>query len=153
MLRPTPGELIAGVRRELRDQVLPHVPSGEPARQLRAALHLFGRLERSWDLLPGYLQADNADLRHSLTALAELTNARWSERPTASGAEIPGVHDPTLNGLIEENTHLQAQLDHIQQEWRATGRVDPAVDELLLGLHSRMVARAEDAAGLQPEGR
>lgn len=149
MLRPTPGELLAGVRRELREQVLPHVLPGEPLRQLRAALHLLGRIERSWDLLPTYLAADNADLRSCLAELARRIGAQWSDQPVAGTAAIAGVHDPALSALMADNTHLQAELDRLQQEWRATGRRDDAeVEALLLSLHTRMAGRAATAAGL-----
>lgn len=146
MLRPTPGELLAGVRRELREQVLPHVPAGEPTRQLRAALHLLGRLERSWDLMPTYLRADNADLRTSLAELSRRTGLSWTaEAPAVPDA--PGVHDPMLRGLIAANAHLQAELDRLQQHWRAGTDADPEVERLLMALHTRMAERAVEAAG------
>lgn len=152
MLRPTPGELLAGVSRELREQVLPHVPAGEPVRALRAALHLLGRLERSWDLLPTYLAADNADLRRNLPVLAERMGLPWSDRAATATADIPGVHDAELRDLLEDNTHLQAELDRLQQEWRATGGTDIELVDLLLALHTRMAVRAETAAGLASAG-
>jgi hypothetical protein len=148
MLRPTPGESLAGVRRELREQVLPHVPEGEPTRQLRAALHVLGRLERSWDLLPTYLEADNADLRHALTDVAGRLGATWTDRPPAGDDDVPGVHDPTLRGLVAENVHLQAELDRMQQEWRARRDGDTEVDAALLALHTRMADRAVRAAAV-----
>lgn len=154
MLRPTPGELLAGVRRELREQVLPHVPDGAPARQLRAALHVLGRLERSWDLLPGYLEADNADLRH---VLGEVTGRVVSPDPVQrpGDLDIPGVHDPTLRSLMAENARLQAELDQAQQDWRA-GRaggteVDEVVGTRLHALHARMAERAARAAAVADE--
>ncbi|WP_163554646.1 hypothetical protein [Candidatus Frankia alpina] len=50
MLRPTPGELLEGLRCELRDEVLPAVPAGFAARQLRAAIHVLGKLADTWDV-------------------------------------------------------------------------------------------------------
>ena len=148
MLRPTPGELLAGVRSELREQVLPHVPDGAPARQLRAALHVLGRLERSWDLLPTYLEADNADLRHALTSVADHLGATWTEQPRTGGEDVPGVHDPTLRSLIVENAHLQAELDRVQQEWRARRDGVTDIETELYALHARMAERAARAAGV-----
>jgi hypothetical protein len=152
MLRPTPGELLAGVTRELREQVLPHVPDGAPARQLRAALHVLGRLERSWDLLPTYLEADNADLRHALTDLASRLGATWTDRPPTGNEEVPGVQDPTLRSLIAQNAHLQAELDRVQQEgrgqWDGGGQTSAETDTELHALHTRMAHRAALAAGV-----
>lgn len=153
MLRPTPGELLAGVTRELREQVLPHVPDGAPARQLRAALHVLDRLERSWDLLPTYLEADNADLRHALTVVGSRLGATWTDWPLAGGDEdVPGVQDPTLRSLITQNVHLQAELDRVQQEGRARsdGGAETAAetDTELHALHTRMAHRAALAAGV-----
>ena len=147
MLRPTPGELLAGVRRELTEQVLPAVPSGAPARQLKAALHVLAQLERTWDLQPAYLAADNADLHATLTDLAARTNltpARHAERTEA----IPGVQDAALSDAMRENERLQADLDAFQQAWRASGREEPEIDHLLFELHLRMAERATRAAGL-----
>ena len=152
MLRPTPGELLAGVRRELTEQVLPYVPGGAPTRQLRAALHLLGRLERSWDLLPSYLQADNADLRDTLGELASRLGTQWTEKPGALD-ESPGVHDVALRALMAQNAQLQAELDRMQQEWRARrGSLDTVpegdIATALHALHERMAERALRAAAV-----
>lgn len=153
MLRPTPGELLAGVRRELAEQVLPEVASGAAARQLRAALHVLAQLERCWDLMPSYLAADNADLRASLAELAALTGVAPAPRPVTV-APTPGVQDPALRSLIEDNDRLQADLGDVQRAWRARGGADQpdptAVDTLLFALHSRMAERARAATGLPP---
>lgn len=156
MLRPTPGELLAGIRRALQDQVLPHLPDGAPARQLRAALHVLGRLERSWDLLPAYLQADNADLRHTLTDLAGRLGATWTDRPPTGDEHAPGVQDPTLRSLIVQNAHLQDELDRVQQQNRArrNGDTETAaetaaeIDTEIHALHTRMSHRAARAAAV-----
>jgi hypothetical protein len=150
MLRPTPGELLAGVRRELREQVLPHVPAGEPARQLRAALHVLGRLERSWDLLPSYLTADNDDLRSAITQLAGHLDVDRTYPPTSIDATAPGVTDRELRALIAENMHLQSELDRLQQERRAGG--DTTADTTLLAVHTRAIERALQASGVEDTG-
>ncbi len=147
MLRPTPGELLAILRRELAEQVLPELPAGAASRQLRAALHVLAQLEGSWDLMPAYLVADNADLRLALADLARLTGITPAPRPD-SGTLVPGVQDPALVALIRDNDGLQADLDEVQQAWRACGRSDADVDHLLLALHTRMAERARLAAGL-----
>lgn len=154
MLRPTPGELLAGVRRELHEQVLPHVAEGAPTRQLRAALHVLGRLERSWDLMPSYLEVDNADLRHTLIDVAGRLGTTWTVQPPADDGDgdgdgdVPGVHDPALQSLILENAHLQAELDRMQQQRRAQRTGDTEIDGALHALHSRMAERATRAAAV-----
>lgn len=147
MLRPTPGELLAILRRQLSDQVLPELPAGAASRQLRAALHVLAQLEGSWDLMPAYLVADNADLRLALADLARLTGITPAPRPDA-GTPVPGVQDPALAALIRDNDALQADLDEVQQAWRTRGTSRPEVDRLLLDLHLRMAERARRAAGL-----
>lgn len=147
MLRPTPGELLSTVRRELRDQVLPALPPGGAARQLKAALHVLAQLERTWDLQPSYLAADNADLRSTMiefTARTGIAPAPRQGRPET----VPGVQDTALTEAMRENETLQADLDELQQAWRLSGRTDAAVDALLLELHLRMTERARIAAGL-----
>lgn len=139
MLRPTPGELLEGIRRELTDQVLPEVPPGAATRQLRAALHALARIERSWDLLPACLEADNEDLRATLPLVAELAGRSWAERPGATDA--PGVHDPRLKQLMRDNAGLQADLEELQ-------KLVPVASPVLLDLHVRMTARAQQASGL-----
>ena len=49
---------------------------------------------------------------------------------------------------MRENEALQADLDEVQQAWRASARADADVDRLLLDLHVRMADRAKTAAGL-----
>ncbi len=147
MLRPTPGELLAITRRELAEQVLPSLPAGAPARQLKAALHVLAQLERTWDLMPSYLAADNTDLRASLAELQRVTGiSAPARRETA--VEVPGVQDEALRTLIRDNEALQADLDEAQQAWRSSARADATVDQLLLDLHTRMADRARAAAGL-----
>lgn len=147
MLRPTPGELLAGVHRELKEQVLPTLPAGAAARQLKAALHVLAHLQHTWDLQSSYLAADNADLRATLADLRARTDIAATPRP-ARPKPVPGVQDEALSRAIAENDGLQADLDEVQQAWRLSKRTDPEVEKLLLELHLRMAERARVAAGL-----
>jgi hypothetical protein len=149
MLRPTPGELIEGVRRELKDTVLPAIPPGAAARQLRAAIHVLGQLASTWDRQHRYLAADNDDLDRSLANLAELTGIPRDEVFAQDGADIPGISDPALADLARANLALQAELESLQRRWRVSQRDDAAVDEILARLHVRMTARAAHAAGVE----
>jgi hypothetical protein len=142
MLRPTPGELLDGVRRELAAQVLPALPAGAAARQLRAALHVLGALARSWDGHQHRFQDENADLDASMTAFCDLTGL--AREPVAANAPFPGVGDPGLQELMQRNAALQAELEQLQLRWRRDARADPAADRLLHELHVRLT-RSDDA--------
>lgn len=149
MLRPTPGELLAGVHREITAAVLPHVPAGEPTRQLRAALHVLAQLERTWDLQPAYLRADIADLRASLAELSTRAGVESGPAEPPSPA-APGVQDPELAKLLGEHTRLTAELAAFQRAWSAVppAQREAELDTMLFELHVRMAERARAAAGL-----
>jgi hypothetical protein len=146
MLRPTPGELLLGLRRELHDQVLPALPPGAAARQLRAALHVLRQLARSWDRQPAYLEADNADLERTLAELSRLTGIARRRRDICD-APLPGVGDPELRRLIATNDALQTELDALQHECRSAASPNGPVERTLRDLHTRMASRAAAASG------
>ena len=101
MLRPSTGELLAGLRASLTKGVLPAIPKGDAASQLKAALHLLGRLEKSWDLAHIHLAQDNADIERVLGPLADAPPP--AEQP-------PGFNDPALRRAAARNLQLQAVL-------------------------------------------
>jgi hypothetical protein len=139
VLRPTTGELLDGVRRELAAQVLPALPRGAEYRQLKAALHVLGQVSATWDGAHTVLRADNADLAATLDVL----RARTGLSPEATWAVEPvGVGDPELRDLMARNAALQAEVEDLQERWRADSRLDVEVDRLLLQLHLRCAGRA-----------
>lgn len=166
MLTPTTGTLLRAVRTELTDQVLPELPDGAARRQLKAALHLLGRLERCWDRQAPYLEADNADLAHTLDIVlgglvdapdatayrqlrARLTQIRI-DPPPAPVADR-GVTDPGLRRLMSVNYALQEIVVDLGTALRADrqtqGPVHQRADDALAGLHRRLLNRAAAAAG------
>jgi hypothetical protein len=166
MLTPTTGTLLRAVRIELTDQVLPELPDGAARRQLKAALHILGRLERCWDRQAPYLEADNADLAHTLDiVLGELVDApdatgyrQLRARLTQTGIDPPltpvvdrGVTDPGLRRLMSVNYGLQEILVGLGAALRADRQTSaPArrrADDALAGLHRRLLNRAAAAAG------
>jgi hypothetical protein len=150
IVKPTPGELLSGIHRELKAQVLPELPAGSAARQLRAALHTLDLVARTWDLLPGYLEADNSDLEQALAELQRITGL--SRLPGDSSWEpVTGVQDATLATAMARNLELRSELEAFQHRWRAGGRSEPAVDRTLFGLHQRISARAALASGVADE--
>jgi hypothetical protein len=165
MLIPTTGTLLRAVRIELTNQVLPELPDGEARRQLRAALHILGRLERCWDRQAPYLEADNADLAHTLhIVLGELGDApdatayrELRARLTQIGIDPPPapvvdreVTDPGLRRLMSVNYALQEVLVDLETALRADRQTSTAArrhaDDALAGLHRRLLNRAAAAA-------
>lgn len=126
MLRPSTGELLAGLCASLTAGVLPSIPKGAAHSQLKAALHLLGRLEQSWDLAHSHIAQDNADMARVLGALADVP-------PPADMP--PGFNDPDLRQAAARNLQLQAIL--------AGQEPSPEID----ALHRRMNARDSRYAG------
>lgn len=147
MLKPTPGELLSGIHRELKDQVLPTLPAGTAARQLRAALHTIDHLARSWDLQHSYIAADNRDLNETLQRIAD-TSGTARQRFHREAAHVEGVSDEALAEKLMRNLHLQRELEAFQNTWRESRPRDEAIGSMIVRLHQRMVDRAAIAAGL-----
>lgn len=140
MLRPSPGELVRGLRTSLAEAVLPALPKGTVSQQLRAALHLLGRLERCWDLVPVHLSQDNADIEQFLRSvlpaegpqsLAARLEREWPTPPA-------GFNDPALRAAAAHNLALHAVL------------ADQPDSPALRALHQRMTARDKAYVGDVP---
>ncbi len=131
MMLPSTGELLRGLRTSLAETVLPALPGGAASRQLRAALHLIGRLERSWDLAAPHIAQDNADIERFLrTALPPEGPQSLAARLSKRQVEPPrGFNDPALRAAATRNLALHAILAELP---------DSAP---LRALHARMVAR------------
>lgn len=126
MLRPSTGELLAGLRASLTNGVLPSIPKGEAQSQMRAALHLLGRLEKIWDLAQRHIAQDNSDIEQVLGLLADVSPA--SEEPS-------GYNDPVLRQAAARNLQLQGIL--------AEQEVTPEIE----ALYRRMSARGTRYVG------
>lgn len=137
MQRPSPGMLLKGLRESLAGTVLPAVTDGAAMRQLKAALHLLGRLERSWDLTQSHLAADNADIEHLLVAQPSIGSAGALEARVArvEVAEPQGFNDPALRKLAARNLALHQLL------------LDLPDDPALPALYARMAARDAVSVG------
>jgi hypothetical protein len=120
VLRPSTGELLAGLCVSLTNGVLPSLPKGDAHSQLKAALHLLGRLSKSWDLAHNHIAEDNGDMETVLGALADVP-------PPAE--ELAGYNDPALRQAAARNLQLQA----ILAEQQPTADID--------ALYRRMGAR------------
>lgn len=140
MQRPNPGELLRGLRQSLAHNVLPALPKGVAHQQMKAALHLISRLERSWDLAGQHFARDNADITAVLAALLPETGPQsLAEQVAASPAEpTAGYNDPALREAARHNVTLHAVL--------ATLPHGPE----LAALHQRMVARDAVLVGDAP---
>lgn len=146
MLRPTVGELLEGVRVELATQVLPVLPTGAEARQLKAALHVLGILATTWDRQRTLLEADNADIDTTIEAVCS-RDGRVREPGDVPAVELkdrfPGVQDDELRCAMARNESLQQELEALQQLRRRDRSADAGSDRLLLELHIRTTARSE----------
>jgi hypothetical protein len=126
MLRPSVGELLAGLRASLTNGVLPSFPKGDAQSQLKAAIHLLGRLEKSWDLAHSHIARDNADMERVLGPLADAP-------PSAD--EPAGYNDHALRKAAARNLQLQDIL--------AGQESSPEIETL----YRRMSARDSRAVG------
>jgi hypothetical protein len=142
MQRPSPGELLKGLRQSLAETVLPALPKGVAHQQLKAALHLIGRLERSWDLAAPHLAADNADIEGVLARLlpAEGPDSLAARLATAPSGQVDGYNDQALGAAAARNLALHRLLLDI-----------PDHDDVT-ALHARMVARDAHFVGDSPAG-
>jgi hypothetical protein len=131
MQQPSTGELLRGLRKSLASAVLPSLPKGIAQQQLKAALHLIGRLERTWDLAASHLAQDNADIETVLTGLlpASGDGSLQDRLERIETAQPGGYNDPALCADALRNLALH----HVLEEMPATAE--------LLSLYARMTAR------------
>jgi hypothetical protein len=168
VLRPTAGELLEGVSAALRRSVLPALPPGDAERQLKAALHVLDRLRRSWDLLPPYLESDNADMRDTLRTILDAVAGRHgaplsrmasladglTPRPDEC-TPVRGINARSLASAAVMNNELQAMVVTLAQWLGEPAQLEDSglagQREALSRLYRRMTERALEAWGAQPE--
>lgn len=152
MFAPDTGKLLLGARRALAETVLPSLTDPDAVRQLKAALHLLGRLSRTWDLPHGLIAADNADMIVVIAAIrarlgepGEEANERLSPDLLSDAA----INDPGLRELAVRNVALRTEVERLEQEVRSRASHDLKQDCLadLSGLFERMTRRASILAG------
>ncbi|QUT06868.1 hypothetical protein KFK14_05355 [Sphingobium phenoxybenzoativorans] len=131
MQRPNPGDLLRGLRRGLEEQVLPAVPKGVPYQQLKAALHLIGRLERCWDTAASHLASDNADIQAVLSGLLPQSGAQslQAQLLDVPASVVTGFNDPDLAAAAKRNLELH----HVLAKQDTSAEIQ--------SLYERMVAR------------
>lgn len=131
MQRPSPGELLRGLRISLAEQVLPALPKGVPHQQMKAALHLLGRLERSWDLVAGHLAADNADIA------AVLAQVLPADEPVSLDQRLADATMPAPDGYNDADLREAARRNLALHELLIAQPHNPTI----AALHRRMIAR------------
>ncbi|MGQ0696828.1 MAG: hypothetical protein ACT4PZ_01165 [Panacagrimonas sp.] len=167
MLRPSPGELLRGIRLGLEESVLPVVPAGAAERQLKAALHALRRLEHSSDRTSWGLADDIADLEETAKALLEtaLGSSAGPQREryvdllgkmdgSDESAAIAGLYtDPRTAALAARSHSLQGLIADLDQTLRADTETRAAIrDQLradLTALYRRMLERERVQLGLE----
>ena len=155
MLLPNPGSLIHSLRSNLNDSVLPALAKGDAQRQLKAALHLLGRLEKSWDLYGQHVREDNKDIETTIAAIFEkLSEAKASEifkqlqnqlnQYEHVVESISGLNDPELADATHRNLQLQECLQNLEGMLVKThldGDTRKTCNEYLVALYRRMAMR------------
>ncbi|MEZ5261880.1 MAG: hypothetical protein R2755_08895 [Acidimicrobiales bacterium] len=138
MLNPSIAELLDAMADALRDTVLPALPPGPAADQVRDAVALTRRIAHAVPRLHAYLAEDGADLARTLDAL--------DPRPdgVARSASWPAEAPPDAEALRGANLLLREELAQLI----ASGPADASVRALL----HRMVER-EEALRLSPWAR
>lgn len=119
MLQPDVGQLLSGMRGVLSSSVLPAVQDPAAQRQLKAALHLMGRLSRSWDVGHAMVREDNADIEAVLAVLKTRIEAEGLV-VVATGDETCApstgkLNDPWLLAQEQKNQHLRFSLEATEQ--------------------------------------
>ncbi len=164
MRKPLVGDILAGITATLRDAVLPALSDGAAQRQLKAALFSLGRLQRSWDRWPGYLNADNADMLATLQSVLSHSAMHPAARAAAdellqrlgltqTGTLIGDI--PSLGSLGELNDELQELVcatDTLIQQYKSAESVRFApLAAQMEALYQRMIERELAAWASQSE--
>jgi hypothetical protein len=137
-VRPTPSEVIEGVRRILRDVVAPEVSSEYARSRLRAVLAVLAEVD--WDDAPLRLLRDNQDLQTLLDrceAWAAEDPARAAafddlRRPASApaGERLDGPSFADLNRLNGEYRSLVARMIGSLDTWRRRNPGDASTEAL-----------------------
>jgi hypothetical protein len=153
MLQPDVGQLLSGMRGVLSTSVLPAVQDPAAQRQLKAALHLMGRLSRSWDVGHAMVREDNADIEAVLSALkTRIQAAGFVVVVTGDETSAPSMgklNDPWLLAQEQKNQRLRSSLEAMEQFVRAD-LPQPLAAGCLEDLHKlfeRMTERESVVAG------
>lgn len=101
------GVLLNSLRKTLKQTVLPHVEDPAAKRQLKAALHMIGRMGKCWDLAPAVLRADIADMQNILEALEQHVAGQGHEfvppQPAQYDDASDGYNDPNLAAMAQRH--------------------------------------------------
>ncbi len=166
MFKPTTGDLLRGIRKGLEQSVLPELSSGGAQRQLKAALHVLRRLERSWNRLPSYLDAENRDIRNTLHEVFRCLAGRGNElqsdysllQQRLVSASGPTGEDTAVcaSPSAEQNLGLQELLVDIDALLRLDSTLEVEIRRaalaLLAALYGRMVDRELQAWATDSSG-
>ena len=130
MLQPDIGQLLKGARSALAESVLPKVDDANAKRQLKAIMHMIGRLSRSWDLPHRLIHADNEDMASVLATLrSRITAAGFEQvadiekdadfRVASLESDGSGINDPQLAADTSTNRSLRRSVEALEQYIRS----------------------------------
>jgi len=159
VLKPTPGELLAGVTEGLRTAVLPELADGHGRRQLKAALHALARLQRAWETQHAQVVADSDDMHRTLRAVIDAVGAADPARGSFVAAideQLAGLQaaQAAVSAAAQEsvNAQMQALLITLDDWLHAPAQEPSAVCRsqraVLAALFSRMVDRELAGSGV-----
>lgn len=149
MIDPSTGTLLGYLRRALQETVLPAVTDTAAQKQLKAGIHLLGRLHKTWDLWPEYLSRDNQDIEDFFRMLA----ADYPHLESLLGdclagddlrKETPGYNCPVLQALQQSNARLHRKLECLQERLQQNcleGKDGKRIGGALNALYRRMARR------------
>lgn len=161
MLKPTTGELLAGIAEGLRAAVLPELADGHGRRQLKSALHALARLQRSWDLHAGKVVEDNEDIHRTLSSVVEALRVVGRSSASCVGSiedRLASLRlaQPSWSAQASMNAELQSMLITVDDWMHSAAQENDAVclaqRRVLARLFSRMVDRELAASGMAVEG-
>ncbi|MFA5628421.1 MAG: hypothetical protein WC965_13245 [Thiohalomonadaceae bacterium] len=167
MLQPNPGKLLRSLAASLTDAVLPELEKGNGYRQLKAAIHLLKRLQRTWDLYNDKVHSDNTDFLETCGSVIEIISGtdygqKFSDlqlqlKEVRTGAiddaSVDGINDPELARATRTNLDLQALTCELEQRLAELPGDDPVVAKccaLLSKLYRRLVLRDSVYIGDKP---
>lgn len=142
MLNPSIAELLNAMADALRDTVLPELPPGPAADQLRDAVALTRRIAHAVPRLHRYLVEDAADLARALDSLAPQPDG------TLRAAAWPDTAPPDADALRAANLALREELAAVARRIDVDSPEAGALRAVLL----RMVER-EEGLRLSPWAR
>lgn len=136
MIRPRAEDLLREASKSLEMDVLPVLPKGIAQNQLKAALHLFNRLAKTWDRVIPTLLEDNRDVFETLRTILTIS----LEKSDAVEQE-PRILIAELDKLIDRSQMCETQSVISVDTLSAT---NAALQDITIRVHAYLRERSRD---------